>query len=125
MLQVLATDADDAVNSNNGIVSYSILSQVPEEPQPGMFTIDSSSGLISVAKLGLVAEVSPGLSPHQTHLPLLADTASCPQLVPEYTLEIQAADQEGYGLQNTATVRITVQVRPWAPPVPRQCTRAG
>lgn len=77
MLQVLATDADDAVNSNNGVVSYSILSQVPEKPQPGMFTIDSSSGLISVAMLGLVAEVSPGLGSHRAHPPLLGDTASC------------------------------------------------
>ncbi|XP_066183509.1 cadherin-1-like [Sylvia atricapilla] len=85
VLRVLATDADDSVNSN-GVVTYSILSQVPEKPQPGMFTIDSSSGLISVAKLGLVAEA-----------------------VPEYTLEIQAADQEGYGLRDTATVHITVQ----------------
>ncbi|KAM7040561.1 cadherin-1-like isoform 1-T1 [Acridotheres tristis] len=86
VLRVLATDADDAVNSNNGVVSYSILSQVPEKPQPGMFTIDSSSGLVSVAMLGLVA-----------------------QEVPEYTLEIQAADLGGYGLRATATVRIAVQ----------------
>ncbi|KAM4767487.1 cadherin-1-like isoform 2-T2 [Cyanocitta cristata] len=86
VLRVLATDADDAVSSNNGVVSYSILSQVPEQPQPGMFTIDSSSGLVSVAKLGLVAEV-----------------------VPEYTLEIQAADLGGVGLQATTTARITVQ----------------
>lgn len=63
MLRVLATDADDAVNSHNG-VRYSILSQVPEKPQPGMFTIDSSSGLVSVAMLGLVAEVSPRLETH-------------------------------------------------------------
>lgn len=64
MLRVLATDADDAVTSDNGVVSYSILSQVPEKPQTGMFTIDSSSGLVSVAMLGLVAKVSPGLGPH-------------------------------------------------------------
>lgn len=61
---MLATDADDTVNSNNGVVSYSIRRQVPEKPRPGMFTIDSSSGLISVAKPGLVAEVSPALIPH-------------------------------------------------------------
>lgn len=77
MLRVLATDADDAVSSNNGVVSYSILSQVPEQPQPGMFTIDSSSGLVSVAMLGLVAEVSPRLSPHRAHPPLVGDAASC------------------------------------------------
>ncbi|XP_051661618.1 5-hydroxyisourate hydrolase-like isoform X10 [Manacus candei] len=62
------------------------LSQAPEQPQPRMFTIDSSSGLISVAVPGLVAEV-----------------------VPEYTLEIQAADMGGHGLQATTTARITVQ----------------
>ncbi|XP_051661612.1 cadherin-1-like isoform X5 [Manacus candei] len=87
VLRVLATDADDAVSSNNGVVVYSILSQAPEQPQPRMFTIDSSSGLISVAVPGLVAEV-----------------------VPEYTLEIQAADMGGHGLQATTTARITVQV---------------
>ncbi|XP_051661610.1 cadherin-1-like isoform X3 [Manacus candei] len=86
VLRVLATDADDAVSSNNGVVVYSILSQAPEQPQPRMFTIDSSSGLISVAVPGLVAEV-----------------------VPEYTLEIQAADMGGHGLQATTTARITVQ----------------
>uniref|UniRef100_UPI000B4DD70B cadherin-1 n=1 Tax=Lonchura striata TaxID=40157 RepID=UPI000B4DD70B len=32
VLRVLATDADDAVSSSNGVVSYSILSQVPEKP---------------------------------------------------------------------------------------------
>lgn len=77
MLQVLTTDADDAVNSSNGVVSYSILSQGPEKPQPGMFTINSSSGLVSVAVPGLVAEVRPRLSPHQAHPPLLGDTAFC------------------------------------------------
>ncbi|XP_064579063.1 cadherin-1-like isoform X3 [Zonotrichia leucophrys gambelii] len=86
VLRVLATDADDAVNSSNGVVSYSILSQVPDKPQPGMFTINSRSGLLSVALPGLVAEV-----------------------VPEYTLEIQAADQEGRGLRATATARVRVQ----------------
>lgn len=74
---MLATDADDAVSSNNGVVSYSILSQVLEQAQPGMFTINSSSGLVSVAMLGLVAEVSPGLSPHRVHPPLVGDAASC------------------------------------------------
>ncbi|XP_027759698.1 5-hydroxyisourate hydrolase-like isoform X4 [Empidonax traillii] len=51
-----------------------------------MFTIDSNSGLISVAATGLVAEA-----------------------VPEYTLEIQAADMGGHGLQATTTAHITVQ----------------
>lgn len=77
MLRVLATDADDTVSSSNGVVSYSILSQVPEKPHPGMFTINSRSGLVSVAMPGLVAEVSPGLGPHRAPLPLVGDTASC------------------------------------------------
>ncbi|KAM9625809.1 cadherin-1-like isoform 1-T1 [Morphnus guianensis] len=86
VLQVLATDADDAVSSSNGVVVYSILRQTPDQPQPHMFAISSSTGVISVAAAGLVA-----------------------QAVPEYTLEIQAADMEGYGLQATATVLIKVQ----------------
>ncbi|XP_050167075.1 cadherin-1-like isoform X1 [Myiozetetes cayanensis] len=86
VLRVLATDADDAVSSSNGVVAYSILSQAPEQPQPHMFTIDSNSGLISVAAPGLVAKA-----------------------VPEYTLEIQAADMGGHGLQATTTAHITVQ----------------
>ncbi|KAJ7424209.1 cadherin-1-like isoform X1 [Willisornis vidua] len=86
VLRVLATDADDAVSSSNGVVVYSILSQAPELPQPHMFTINSSSGLISVAAPRLAAAV-----------------------VPEYTLEIEAADMGGYGLRATTTAHITVQ----------------
>ncbi|XP_069724414.1 cadherin-1-like [Phaenicophaeus curvirostris] len=86
VLWVKATDADDAVSSTNGVVAYSILSQTPNQPQPRMFAIDSSTGAISVAAVGLVA-----------------------QAVPEYTLKIQAADMEGSGLQATATVLIKVQ----------------
>ncbi|XP_053934357.1 cadherin-1-like isoform X3 [Cuculus canorus] len=86
VLRVLATDADDTVSSTNGVVAYSILSQTPNQPQPHMFAIDSSTGVISVAAAGLVA-----------------------QAVPEYNLKIQAADMEGHGLRATATVLIRVQ----------------
>ncbi|XP_075621569.1 cadherin-1-like [Balearica regulorum gibbericeps] len=86
VLQVLATDADDAVTSSNGVVVYSILRQTPDQPLQQMFAIDGSTGLISVAAVGLAA-----------------------QAVPEYTLEIQAADMKGYGLQATATAIIKVQ----------------
>ncbi|KAM6380610.1 cadherin-1-like isoform 1-T1 [Pluvialis apricaria] len=86
VMRVLATDADDAVSSTNGVVVYSILRQRPEHPQPHMFVINSSTGVISVAAAGLAAQV-----------------------VPEYTLDIQAADVEGYGLQATTTALIKVQ----------------
>ncbi|XP_040471365.1 cadherin-1-like isoform X4 [Falco naumanni] len=88
VLQVLATDQDDMVNSNNGIVFYSILRQTPGWPQPHMFAINPSTGAIFVTAAGLVAQV-----------------------VPEYTLEVQAADMDGYGLQATATVLIKVQAK--------------
>ncbi|XP_064315891.1 cadherin-1-like [Phalacrocorax carbo] len=97
VLHVLATDADDATSSSNGIVAYSILRQTPDQPQPRMFAIDSGTGVISVAVAGLEAQV-----------------------VPKYTLEVQAADMEGYGLQATATALIKVQVRHQARPVPPQ-----
>uniref|UniRef100_A0A663FAD2 Cadherin domain-containing protein n=1 Tax=Aquila chrysaetos chrysaetos TaxID=223781 RepID=A0A663FAD2_AQUCH len=103
VLQVLATDADDTVSSSNGVVVYSILHQTPDQPQPHMFAISGSTGVISVAAAGL-----------------------SPQAVPEYTLKIQAADMEGYGLQATATVLIKVQVRRRAHPrAPTAGGRAG
>ncbi|KAM6058164.1 uncharacterized protein VSU04_010133 [Chlamydotis macqueenii] len=88
VLRALATDADDAVLTSNGAIVYSILRQTPAQaqPQPRMFAIDSSTGVISVASAGLAAQV-----------------------VPKYTLEIQAADMEGYGLRATATAHIKVQ----------------
>ena len=66
VLQVLATDQDDMVNSNNGIVFYSILRQTPGWPQPHMFAINPSTGAIFVTAAGLVAQVSP--RPPQTWL---------------------------------------------------------
>ncbi|NXU85346.1 CADH1 protein, partial [Xiphorhynchus elegans] len=84
VMTVNATDADDGVNMNNGIVSYSILSEEPKGTQP-MFTINAKEGIISVIGTGLDRETTPN-----------------------YTLIIQAADQEGYGLTNTATAIIQV-----------------
>ncbi|XP_074695488.1 cadherin-1-like isoform X2 [Strix aluco] len=86
VLQVVATDADDSVSSNHGVVVYSLLRQTPNWPQPHMFAIDGNTGVISVAVEGLAAQVAP-----------------------EYTLEIEAADMAGYGLRATATVHIQVQ----------------
>ncbi|NWY05402.1 CADH1 protein, partial [Nothoprocta ornata] len=82
VMTVNATDADDSINADNGIVHYSILSQ---EPPHQMFTIDPVKGVISVIATGLDRESTPN-----------------------YTLIIQAADQEGKGLTNTATAIIEV-----------------
>ncbi|NXC41458.1 CADH1 protein, partial [Penelope pileata] len=85
VMTVNATDADDAVNTDNGIVSYSIVSQQPPSPHPQMFTIDPEKGIISVLGTGLDRETTPN-----------------------YTLIVQATDQEGKGLSNTATAIIEV-----------------
>ncbi|XP_062442289.1 cadherin-1-like, partial [Rhea pennata] len=82
VMTVNATDADDGVNVDNGIINYSILSQ---DPPHQMFTIDPVKGVISVIATGLDRESTPN-----------------------YTLIIQAADQEGKGLTTTATAIIEV-----------------
>lgn len=66
-MTVNATDADDAVNTDNGIVSYSIVSQQPPSPHPQMFTIDPAKGIISVLGTGLDREVGALLVPHGGH----------------------------------------------------------
>ncbi|XP_062923390.1 cadherin-1-like [Mobula hypostoma] len=83
-MNVTATDADEKDNSNS-IIRYSIESQDPAGPNSQMFTISSTSGLISVLHAGLDREK-----------------------VDKYTLIIQAADMEGKGLTTTATAIITV-----------------
>ncbi|XP_075621820.1 LOW QUALITY PROTEIN: cadherin-1 [Balearica regulorum gibbericeps] len=84
VMTVNATDADDGINVNNGIIGYSILSEEPKSAQQ-MFTIDPEKGIISVIGTGLDRETTPN-----------------------YTLIIQAADQEGNGLTNTATAIVKV-----------------
>uniref|UniRef100_A0A663MVD6 Cadherin 1 n=1 Tax=Athene cunicularia TaxID=194338 RepID=A0A663MVD6_ATHCN len=84
VMTVNATDADDGINVNNGIIGYSILSEEPKSAQH-MFTIDPEKGIISVIGTGLDRETTPN-----------------------YTLIIQAADQEGNGLTNTATAIVEV-----------------
>ncbi|XP_069724393.1 cadherin-1 [Phaenicophaeus curvirostris] len=93
VMTVNATDADDAINVNNGIISYSILSEEPESTQR-MFTINPENGIISVIGTGLDRETTPN-----------------------YTLIIQAADQEGLGLTNTATAIIQVTDANDNPPI--------
>ncbi|NXW70449.1 CADH1 protein, partial [Hirundo rustica] len=93
VMTVSATDADDAINVNNGIIGYSILSEEPKGAQD-MFTINAENGIISVIGTGLDRETTPN-----------------------YTLIIQAADQEGNGLTNTATAIIKVTDANDNPPV--------
>uniref|UniRef100_A0A8D2MAY5 Cadherin domain-containing protein n=1 Tax=Zonotrichia albicollis TaxID=44394 RepID=A0A8D2MAY5_ZONAL len=93
VMTVNATDADDAINVNNGIIGYSILSEEPKGAQD-MFTINAANGIISVIGTGLDRETTPN-----------------------YTLIIQAADQEGFGLTNTATAIIKVTDANDNPPV--------
>ncbi|NWX51951.1 CADH1 protein, partial [Steatornis caripensis] len=93
VMTVNATDADDGVNVNNGIIGYSILSEEPKSVQQ-MFTIDPEKGIISVIGTGLDRETTPN-----------------------YTLIIQAADQEGSGLTNTATAIVEVTDANDNPPI--------
>lgn len=58
VMQVTATDEDDAINTYNGVVAYSILSQEPKDPHDLMFTVHRSTGAISVISSGLDREVS-------------------------------------------------------------------
>ncbi|XP_019360909.1 PREDICTED: cadherin-3 [Gavialis gangeticus] len=85
VMQVNATDADDAVEAFNGVLKYSILSQEPLEPHAQMFTINGATGMISVIASGLDRE-----------------------RVREYTLTVQAADLDGEGLTTTATALIEI-----------------
>ncbi|XP_059849041.1 B-cadherin-like [Hypanus sabinus] len=83
-MNVTATDADEEDNANS-IIKYSIESQNPVTPDSQMFTISSTSGLISVLRPGLDRET-----------------------VDKYTLIVRAADMEGEGMLTSATVIITV-----------------
>ncbi|NWW49258.1 CADHK protein, partial [Pedionomus torquatus] len=85
VMQVTATDADDAVDSYNGVIAYSILSQEPREPHPHMFTVNRATGTLSVIASGLDRE-----------------------RVREYTLTVQAADLDGEGLTTTALAVIEI-----------------
>uniref|UniRef100_A0A8D1UU79 Cadherin-3 n=1 Tax=Sus scrofa TaxID=9823 RepID=A0A8D1UU79_PIG len=85
VMQVTATDEDDAINTYNGVVAYSILSQEPKDPHDLMFTVHRSTGAISVISSGLDRE-----------------------RVPEYTLTIQATDMDGDGSSTTATAIVEI-----------------
>ncbi|XP_068812378.1 B-cadherin-like isoform X2 [Struthio camelus] len=85
VMPVNATDADDAVETYNGVIAYSILSQEPREPHRQMFTINRATGTIGVIASGLDRE-----------------------RVREYTLTVQAADLDGDGLTTTALAVIEI-----------------
>ncbi|XP_027759637.1 cadherin-1 isoform X4 [Empidonax traillii] len=85
VMQVTATDADDAVETYNGVIAYSILSQEPREPHSQMFTVNRGTGTLSVIASGLDRE-----------------------RVREYTLTVQAADLDGEGLTTTALAVIEI-----------------
>ncbi|XP_075621565.1 B-cadherin isoform X2 [Balearica regulorum gibbericeps] len=85
VMRVTATDADDAVETYNGVIAYSILSQEPREPHPHMFTVNRATGTLSVIASGLDRE-----------------------RVREYTLTVQAADLDGEGLTTTALAVIEI-----------------
>lgn len=85
VMQVTATDEDDAINTYNGVVAYSIHSQEPKDPHELMFTIHRSTGTISVISSGLDREKAP-----------------------EYTLTIQATDMDGDGSTTTAVAIVEI-----------------
>ncbi|XP_078527252.1 blastomere cadherin-like isoform X4 [Lissotriton helveticus] len=86
VMVISATDLDDSINTNNGILGYSILNQEPKEPTDHMFTVNKETGVISVIASGLDRE-----------------------RVRMYTLTVQAADMEGEGLTTTATAEIEIK----------------
>ncbi|XP_053304542.1 cadherin-1-like isoform X2 [Spea bombifrons] len=94
VMSVTATDLDDSINTNNGMVAYSIVDQEPKEPNAQMFTVNVLTGQISVISTGLDREK-----------------------IPKYTLIVKATDQEGEGLSTTATAVITVTDTNDNPPV--------
>uniref|UniRef100_A0A3B3VM65 Cadherin-1 n=1 Tax=Poecilia latipinna TaxID=48699 RepID=A0A3B3VM65_9TELE len=82
--KVVATDADQP-DTDNSDIRYRIMSQKPEQPSPNMFTINPTTGVIRVNEAGLDREK-----------------------VPEYELEVQAADMKGEGLTTLTKVMIKV-----------------
>lgn len=56
VMTVQATDPDEE-NSDNSDVCYRIIRQEPEEPNPSMFAINTTTGLITVDATGLDREV--------------------------------------------------------------------
>uniref|UniRef100_A0A3P9LD48 Cadherin domain-containing protein n=1 Tax=Oryzias latipes TaxID=8090 RepID=A0A3P9LD48_ORYLA len=93
VIQVKATDADEPGNDNS-IIKYTILSQEPKLPSDSMFAIDTDNGAIMVKGVGLDREK-----------------------YPEYSLDIQAADMKGEGLNGKTKVILKVTDSNDNPPV--------
>lgn len=102
VMQVTATDADDEVNTYNAAIVYKILSQEPPEPDKEMFVINPDTGVISVLTTGLDRES-----------------------VAMYTLVVQAADLQGFGLTTTAEAVITITDINDNPPIFNPTTYQG
>ncbi|XP_023565163.1 cadherin-3 isoform X2 [Octodon degus] len=94
VMQVTATDEDDAINTDNGVVAYSIHSQEPKDPHDLMFTIHRSTGSINVISSGLDREK-----------------------VPNYTLTVLATDMDGNGSTTTAVAIVEILDANDNPPV--------
>ncbi|XP_023183626.1 blastomere cadherin-like isoform X1 [Xiphophorus maculatus] len=86
VMKVTATDADEP-NNDNSQISYRIVSQEPQQPNPSMFVINPTTGAISVNAAGLDR-----------------------QKYPEYTLEVKAADMNGEG--HSALTKVIISVTP-------------
>ncbi|XP_023818903.1 cadherin-1-like [Oryzias latipes] len=101
VIQVKATDADEPGNDNS-IIRYTILSQEPKLPSDSMFAIDTDNGAIMVKGVGLDREK-----------------------YPEYSLDIQAADMKGEGLNGKTKVVLKVTDSNDNPPVFTASTYQG
>uniref|UniRef100_A0A3P9PYM8 Cadherin-1 n=1 Tax=Poecilia reticulata TaxID=8081 RepID=A0A3P9PYM8_POERE len=84
VIQVEATDADEP-DTDNSDIGYRIMSQKPEQPSPNMFTINPKTGVIRVNEAGLDREK-----------------------IPQYELQVQAADRKGEGM--TAFTKVIIKV---------------
>lgn len=81
-MTVNATDADDGISMNNGIIGYSILSEEPKSLQQ-MFTIDPQKGVISVIGTGLDREVGALAASRGTMWQLRSRTCCGEAVMPE------------------------------------------
>ncbi|KAM8945976.1 cadherin-13 [Pelodytes ibericus] len=98
VMHMVAFDADDPT-TDNAVLRYNILKQVPDKPSPNMFYIDPEKG-------DIVTVVSPQLLDRET---LPAD---------KYELTIEAKDMAGMdvGLPGTATATIIIDDKNDHPP---------
>ncbi|XP_063293933.1 cadherin-13 [Pelobates fuscus] len=98
VMHMVAFDADDPT-TDNAVLRYNILKQVPDKPSPNMFYIDPEKG-------DIVTVVSPQLLDRET----LPST--------QYELTIEAKDMAGMdvGLPGTATATIIIDDKNDHPP---------